>query len=64
MPAGGVPEWRFLSATTETIDQLLFCDFDANGRTDVFTQIGNDWMVSWVGISAWQEINEGVWQTC
>jgi len=49
---------RFLSAKTQTIDQLLFGDFDGDGRTDVFTQIGNVWMVSWGGISPWQKINE------
>jgi hypothetical protein len=56
-PAGQA-EWRFLSAKTETLEQLLFGDFDGDGRTDVFTQRGRDWLVSWGGISPWEKINE------
>lgn len=58
----GNAEWRFLSAKTETIDNLLFGDFDGDGHTDVFTQIGNDWMVSWGGISPWEKINSSQWR--
>jgi hypothetical protein len=47
-------EWRFLSAKTETINNLLFGDFDGDGRTDVFMQVGANWMVSWGGRSPWQ----------
>ncbi len=51
---GANAEWRFLSAKTETINNLLFGDFDGDGRTDVFTQVGENWMVSWGGRSPWQ----------
>jgi hypothetical protein len=57
----GMAEWRFLSANTRTIDQLLFGDFDGDGHADVFTQSGRDWLVSWGGISPWQKINESGW---
>lgn len=50
---GANAEWRFLSAKTETINNLLFGDFDGDGRTDVFTQVGENWMVSWGGRSPW-----------
>src|ERR1035441_4495852 len=58
----GNAEWRFLSAKTETIGNLLFGDFDGDGHTDVFTQIGDDWMVSWGGISPWEKINSSQWR--
>jgi hypothetical protein len=51
---GANAEWRFLSAKTETINNLLFGDFDGDGRTDVLTQVGENWMVSWGGRSPWQ----------
>ena len=42
---------------TDGISTLRFGDFDGDGRTDVFTQHGRDWLVSWGGISPWQRIN-------
>jgi hypothetical protein len=66
--SGGKTEWRFLSAKTETLPDLLFGDFDCDGRTDVFTQMVDPehpgrykWMVSWAGISPWEEINNSQW---
>jgi hypothetical protein len=53
----GVAEWRILNAQTDGIGTLLFGDFDRDGRTDVFTQHGFDWLVSWGGASAWDKIN-------
>jgi hypothetical protein len=38
--------------------QLRFGDFDGDGRTDVFTQRGRNWEVSWAGISRLEKINE------
>ena len=38
-PAGKA-EWHYLNAQTDKIDTLLFGDFDADGRMDVFTQHG------------------------
>ena len=56
-PAGKA-EWRYLNAQTDKLDTLLFGDFDADGRTDVFTQHGgNRWDVSWGGASRWETIN-------
>jgi hypothetical protein len=55
-PAGNA-EWRFLSAKTETVNNLLFGDFDGDGRSDVFTVVGDSWMVSWGGRSAWQVLS-------
>ena len=46
---GGTAEWRYLNAMTEVTGSLLFGDFDGDGRTDVFTQHGRDWLVSWGG---------------
>jgi hypothetical protein len=51
---GGNAEWRFLSAKTETTDELLIGDFDGDGRADVFKASGDDWFVSWGGRSDWQ----------
>jgi hypothetical protein len=56
-PAGNA-EWRFLSAKTETVNNLLFGDFDGDGRTDVVTQMGDKWMVSWGGRSPWQVLSD------
>lgn len=56
--SGANAEWRFLSAKTETLNNLLFGDFDGDGRTDVFTVLGDRWMVSWGGRSPWQLLSE------
>lgn len=55
-PAGKTA-WRFLSAKTETIHQLLFGDFDGDGRTDVVKIENGQFMVSWGGISDWEVLN-------
>ena len=56
-PAGRA-EWRFLNTQADKIDTLLFGDFDADGRTDVFTQHdGSRWDVSWGAASRWETIN-------
>ncbi len=54
---GGSAEWRFLSAKSDTIDQLLFGDFDGDGRTDVVALRGGQFMVSWGGVSSWEVLN-------
>ena len=54
---GGNGDWRFLSAKTDTYNNLLFGDFDGDGRTDVITKRGNDVLVSWGGTSDWQKLN-------
>jgi hypothetical protein len=38
---GGKVEWKFLSAKTEKVDQVLLGDFDGDGRTDLVTVDGN-----------------------
>jgi hypothetical protein len=43
---------------TVEMGSLLFGDFDGDGRTDVFTQRGREWFVSWGGASPWEKINE------
>ena len=53
----GAREWRFLSAKTGTIDQLLLGDFDGDGRTDVVTLSGGQFWVSWGGVSDWEILN-------
>ena len=53
----GAREWRFVSAKSDTIDQLLFGDFDADGRTDVVTLKGGQFLVSWGGASDWEVLN-------
>jgi hypothetical protein len=64
---GGKAEWRSLGAKEQTADELLFGDFDCDGRTDVFTQMIDhqtgrfNWMVSWAGISPWEKINDSQW---
>ena len=55
-PAGKA-EWRFLSAKTETIGQVLLGDFDGDGRTDVVTVQNGRFMVSWGGLSTWEVLN-------
>ena len=54
----GTAEWRFSTRMTDDLGSLLFGDFDADGRTDVFTQRGAEWLVSWGGASPWEKINE------
>lgn len=54
----GQGDWRFLSAKTETAKQLLFGDFDGDGRTDVATiDAFGRFVVSWGGISDWDVLN-------
>jgi FG-GAP-like repeat len=53
----GAREWRFLSAKSDTIDQLLLGDFDGDGRTDVVTLSGGQFWVSWGGVSDWEVLN-------
>ncbi len=53
----GAREWRFLSAKTDTVDQLLFGDFDGDGRTDVVTLRNGQFLVSWGGVSDWEVLN-------
>lgn len=55
-PAGKI-EWRFLSDKTDTIGQLLFGDFDGDGRTDVVAIHSGSFVVSWGGISDWEVLN-------
>ncbi len=54
---GGERDWRYLSAKTDTVDQLLFGDFDGDGRTDVVAMHGGQLVVSWGGISDWEVLN-------
>jgi hypothetical protein len=54
---GGARAWRFLSAKTDTMDQLLFGDFDGDGRTDVVAIHGGQLVVSWGGASDWEVLN-------
>jgi hypothetical protein len=54
---GGAREWRFLSAKTDTLDQLLLGDFDGDGRTDVVAMHGGQLVVSWGGVSDWEVLN-------
>jgi hypothetical protein len=53
----GKVEWRFLSAKTETMNQVLLGDFDGDGRTDVVTIQNGQFMVSWGGVSTWEVLN-------
>jgi hypothetical protein len=53
----GAREWRFLSAKTDTIDQLAFGDFDGDGRTDVIAIHNGQFVVSWGGVSDWEVLN-------
>jgi len=55
--SAGSTEWRFLSAKTDTIGQLLFGDFDGDGRTDVAAIHNGQLVVSWGGISDWDVLN-------
>jgi hypothetical protein len=50
-------EWRFLSAKTEQIGQVLLGDFDGDGRTDVVAIHNGQFVVSWGGISDWEVLN-------
>jgi hypothetical protein len=60
----GAREWRFLSAKSDTIDQLLFGDFDGDGRTDVVAIHGGQLVVSWGGISDWEVLNSNSLLSC
>ena len=55
---GANAEWRFLSAKTERIGSILIGDFDGDGRSDVFRQLDDKWLVSWGGRSDWQLLSE------
>jgi hypothetical protein len=55
--ASGKAEWRLLSAKSETLGQLLFGDFDGDGRTDVVSIQNGLLMVSWGGVSTWEQLN-------
>jgi FG-GAP-like repeat len=54
---GGQREWRYLNAAPDTLDQLLFGDFDGDGRTDVVAMRNGQLVVSWGGISAFDVLN-------
>jgi hypothetical protein len=53
----GARDWRFLNSAPDTIDQLLFGDFDGDGRTDVVGLRNGQLVVSWGGISAFEVLN-------
>jgi hypothetical protein len=53
---GGQTEWRFINGQPEKIGDLLFGDFDADGRTDVVTLRESAWFVSWGGASKWEKL--------
>jgi len=56
-PAGKAG-WVYLAGgRTDNIKNLLFGDFDGDGRTDVLGINGNNFMVSWGGISDWEVLN-------
>ena len=55
-PAGRL-EWRLLSAKTDLAASLLLGDFDGDGRTDVIGKNGDNLMVSWGGVSDWEQLN-------
>jgi hypothetical protein len=55
----GAREWRFLNAAPDTVDQLLFGNFDGDGRTDVVAMRNGQLVVSWGGISAFDVLNYG-----
>lgn len=54
---GGAREWRLLSGKTDSFAQLLLGDFDGDGRTDVVAMHGDQLVVSWGGVSAWEVLN-------
>ena len=53
----GAREWRYLSAKTEGIGQLLLGDFDGDGRTDVVAIHNGQFVISWGGVSDWEVLN-------
>jgi hypothetical protein len=53
----GQREWRYLNSAPDTIDQLLFGDFDGDGRTDVVAMRNGQLVISWGGISAFEVLN-------
>lgn len=55
--AGGTDSWREINRSDYQVDQLAFCDFDGDGRTDVFRADGGRWHVSSGGTGPWQHIN-------
>ena len=53
-----MPSGVSLNALTDEIANLRFGDSGGDGRTDVFTQHGRDWLVSWAEASPWDKLNE------
>ncbi|HKV77591.1 MAG TPA: hypothetical protein VJP02_05610 [Candidatus Sulfotelmatobacter sp.] len=54
--SGARSEWRFLNRMPEHASELLFGDFDGDGRTDVIALHAGNIDISWGALSSWQTI--------
>jgi hypothetical protein len=48
--------WSYLSAHTETLDQMRLGYFDAEAGCDVLTQSGEQWVIASAGAGEWKSI--------
>ena len=55
---GGTSRWEEINQSSVGLDNLVFGDFNGDGKTDVFRAAGGVWRVSWGGTSRWEEINQ------
>lgn len=49
--------WRASGLADEKAVLSCFDDFDGEGRTDVVAKNGDNLMVSWSGVSDWEQLN-------
>jgi hypothetical protein len=55
----GSREWRFLNQSSTRLSRLRFVNFDGNNKTDIFTQEGDKWLVSYDAVGPWTELPVG-----
>src|ERR1700691_1586730 len=55
----GRREWRYLNDSSIKLSGLAFGDFDGDGKTDVFSQEGSQWLVFSGGTGPWTPLPAG-----
>ena len=55
---GGTSTWQLLATSGYRLDQLIFADFDGDGKADVFRADGSHSYVSYGGGGSWQKLKQ------